>query len=117
MFDFLYTVLCTLNCWFEYICKRLKSPTIDSKESIPPAYAAWRAGTSNRVVVPARQAGNRFLASLKGLQIRAQSPTQCKVLCNIACRRPWFDTGQPSGPFLDLNFKCLYREIENRCKT
>ncbi len=36
----------------------------------PPAYAAWRACTSNRVVVPARQAGNRFLGSLKGLQVR-----------------------------------------------
>ncbi len=32
---------------------------------------AWRAGTSKRVVVPVRQAGNRFLGSLKGLQIRA----------------------------------------------
>ncbi len=42
------------------------------QESIPPAYAASRAGTTNRVVVPARQAGNRFLGSLKGLQIRAQ---------------------------------------------
>jgi hypothetical protein len=42
-----------------------------SKESIPPAYVAWRAGTSNRVVVPARQAGNRFLGSLKGVQIRS----------------------------------------------
>ncbi len=52
------------------ICKRLRSPGIDFKESIPPAYVAWRAGTSNRVV-PARQAGNRFLGSLKGLQIRA----------------------------------------------
>jgi hypothetical protein len=31
-----------------------------------PAYEAWRAGTSNSVVVPARQAGNRFLGSLKG---------------------------------------------------
>ncbi len=31
----------------------------------------WRAGTSNKVVVPARQAGNRSLGSLKGLQIRA----------------------------------------------
>jgi hypothetical protein len=39
---------------------------------IPPAYVAWRAGTKNRVVVPARQAGNRFLGSLKGLQIRTQ---------------------------------------------
>ncbi len=38
--------------------KRLWSPGIDSEESIPPAYAAWRAGTTNRIVVPARQAGN-----------------------------------------------------------
>jgi hypothetical protein len=44
---------------------------MDSKESIPPAYVAWRDGTSNRVVVPARKVGNRFLGSLKGLQIRA----------------------------------------------
>ncbi len=40
-------------------------------EAIPQAYITWRAGTSNRVVVPAHQAGNRFLGSLKGLQIRA----------------------------------------------
>jgi hypothetical protein len=53
------------------ICKCLKRPEIDSQDSIPPAYVAWRAGTSNRIVVPARQAGNRFLCSLKGLQIRA----------------------------------------------
>ncbi len=26
-------------------CKLLKGPGIDSKESIPPAYAAWQAGT------------------------------------------------------------------------
>ncbi len=44
---------------------------IDSEESIPSAYVAWRAGTTNRVAVPpARKAGNRFLGSLKGLQIR-----------------------------------------------
>jgi hypothetical protein len=53
------------------ICKRLWSPGIDSKESMPLAYVAWRAGTKYRVVVPVRQAGNRFLASFKGLQIRA----------------------------------------------
>ncbi len=47
------------------IFKRLRSPGIDSKKSIPPAYEACRAGTSNRVVVPARQAGNRFLGSGK----------------------------------------------------
>jgi hypothetical protein len=34
---------------------------IDSEESISPAYVVWRAGTKNRVVVPACQAGNRYL--------------------------------------------------------
>jgi hypothetical protein len=47
------------------IFKRFRSLVIDSKESIPRAYVALRVGTSNRVVVPARQAGNRFLGSLK----------------------------------------------------
>jgi hypothetical protein len=54
------------------ICKRLWSPGIDSEESISPAYVACRAGATNRAVVPARQVWNRFLGSLKGLQIRAQ---------------------------------------------
>ncbi len=54
-----------------HICKCLRSPGIDSEESIPPAYVDWRAGTEHRVVVPARQVENRFLGSLKGLQIRA----------------------------------------------
>jgi hypothetical protein len=45
---------------------------IDSKESTPPVYVAWRAGTLNRVVAPAGQAGIRFLDSLKGLRIRTQ---------------------------------------------
>jgi hypothetical protein len=37
-----------------------------------PACVPWRGtqGVVRRVVVPARQAGNRFLGSLKGLQIR-----------------------------------------------
>jgi hypothetical protein len=42
-----------------------------------PVYAAWRAGTSNRVVIPAHQAGHRFLSSLKGLQIRALNNRHC----------------------------------------
>ncbi len=53
------------------IYKRLRSPEADSKESILPAYVSWRAGTSNRDVVPAHQSGNRFPSSLKGLKIRA----------------------------------------------
>ena len=51
--------------------KLLRSPGIDSEKSISPAHVAWRASTTNRVVVPDRQAGNRFRGSLKGLQIRA----------------------------------------------
>ncbi len=51
-------------------CISLRRPGIDSKESIPSTYATWRAVTSNWVVVPAQQAGNRFLNSLNGLQIR-----------------------------------------------
>ncbi len=46
-----------------------------AQESISPASEACRAGTINRVVVPARQAGNRFMGSLKGLQIRALDST------------------------------------------
>jgi hypothetical protein len=38
------------------ICTRLRNSKIDSKESIPPAYVAWRAGTiiAIRRVGPAR---------------------------------------------------------------
>jgi hypothetical protein len=49
----------------------------EAQESIPPAYVAWWAVTTNRVVVPARQAGNRFLGTLKGLQIRALGWGRC----------------------------------------
>ncbi len=50
------------------ICKRLWSPGIDSASlcSLTGRYDKY-------VVAPARQAGNRFLGSLKGLQIRAQN--------------------------------------------
>ncbi len=84
----------TLGAWISTrarICKRLRSPGIDSNASIPSAFVAWRAGTSNRVnrvVVPGRQAGNRFLGSWKGLQIR---PLYKRSVCfNLA----------PSGPLL-----------------
>ena len=66
-----FVLILTQGLSWARICKRLRSPVIDSKDTIPPAYVAWRTGTSNRVVVPARQAGNRFLDSLKDLQIRA----------------------------------------------
>jgi hypothetical protein len=47
-------------------------------------YLVWWAGTTNRVVEPARQAGNRFLGSLKGLQIRAQHGRVC-----VSADRSW----------------------------
>ncbi len=47
------------------IFKLLKSPRIDSKQSIPPAYVAWRRRYDN--LVP-----TRFLAPMDCLQIRAQ---------------------------------------------
>ncbi len=48
-----------------------KTDSINSDTSIDSAsLCRVRAGTSNRVVAPVRQAGNRFLGSLKGLQIR-----------------------------------------------
>jgi hypothetical protein len=50
------------------ICKRLSSPGID----FASLFVAWWAGTTNRVIVPGCQAGNRFLGSFKGLQIRAR---------------------------------------------
>jgi hypothetical protein len=48
---------------------------IQSLESIPGLHKrlkirALAAGTSSTIVVLARQAGNRFLSSLKGLRIR-----------------------------------------------
>jgi hypothetical protein len=64
---------------------------IDSSESIPSDYVTWRAGTTIRIVVPASQAGNRFLGSLKSLQIRARfscvSPVKLTVLTGEA--RGW----------------------------
>jgi hypothetical protein len=53
-------------------CKRLRSPGIGSKESIPPAYVAWRAGmfTIGLSYPPARL-GIDSWAPLKGLKIRA----------------------------------------------
>jgi hypothetical protein len=37
------------------ICKRFWSPGIDSEELIPAAFVVWRAGTTNKVVLPARR--------------------------------------------------------------
>ncbi len=56
------------------ICKRLWSPGIDSEESTAPGYVVWRAGTTNRVAVPARQAGIYSWASQKTHKYRLRKP-------------------------------------------
>jgi hypothetical protein len=52
---------------------------------MPPAYVAWRPGKTNRVVIPARQAGNRFLGSLEGLQIQALVPIGASFKFLLGC--------------------------------
>jgi hypothetical protein len=39
------------------MCKLLRNPGIDSKESIPPAYVTWRAFTTTLFVVLTRHPG------------------------------------------------------------
>ncbi len=45
------------------ICKRLRSPGIDSKESIPPGFVAWRAGTTILLRLEESITWNRSLSS------------------------------------------------------
>ncbi len=66
--------IAALNSLWARICQGLSSPGIDYKKSIPPANVAGQAGTSNSV-------GNRFLGSLKGLQIRALGLNSLDALC------------------------------------
>ncbi len=77
-----------------HICQRLRSPGIDSEESNLPAYVAWWDGTTNRVVVPTPQAGNRFLGSLKGLQHKGSEYNCLKFALTDGCYAPelegWF---------------------------
>jgi hypothetical protein len=57
------------------ICEPAFVNVYGAQESVPRDRfrqpEACRVGTTNRAVVPASQAGNRFLGSLKGLQIQA----------------------------------------------
>jgi hypothetical protein len=46
---------------------------------IKSASLCWRAATTNGVVATACQAGNRFLGSLKGLQLRALYLNGCRI--------------------------------------
>ncbi len=46
------------------ICTRLRSPGIDSEETLPPDYIVWQAGTTDWVVVPVRQAAWKSIPGL-----------------------------------------------------
>ncbi len=83
---------------------------LQDQESIPPAYVAPRTCMSNRVVVPAHQAGYLFLCSLKGLQIRALM--SCTALFvdfwqlknKLSVRQPFGNVKQEN----DNSLHCLY---------
>jgi hypothetical protein len=60
---------------------------------MPLAYVAGRAGTTYNIVVPVRQAGNRFLGSFKDLQIRAQESFQGIDSASLAGR---YDNSVPT---------------------
>jgi hypothetical protein len=53
------------------IYKFLRSPRVDSKEPIPSAYVAWRAGTTTPIC-------SRFLAPTDSLKIPAQKVIAAK---------------------------------------
>ncbi len=87
------------DLYWARICKRLWSPGINSEESIPPAYVAWRAGAKKRVVVPARQAGNRFLGSINKYGLCRWTDRSSWLLCWIIS---WF-SGSPLGIYVYLS--------------
>jgi hypothetical protein len=81
------SVLQKLQWWEPVFVKR--SLGIDSEESISPVYVAWRACTTNWVVVPARKTGNWFLGSLKGLQLRAMLRQSWHIAVKLENHSPW----------------------------
>ncbi len=58
---------CPVALFRDCIFKLLRSPEIYSKELIPPAYVAWRAGATAHLAIP-----TRFLAPIVCSKIPAQ---------------------------------------------
>ncbi len=70
-----------MNTFFRGITESIPSlfrGIFSERNSVANPNVAWQVGTINRVVTLARQAGNRFLGSLKGLHtsIRALDARQ-----------------------------------------
>jgi hypothetical protein len=74
---------------------------------MPLAYVAWRADTTYKVAVPVRQAGNRFLSSLKGLQIRALAGLNDKYGCRTG-PPGWESIGALLKRFIDTSFEPVF---------
>ncbi len=99
------------------IFKRLWSPGINSDGPIPPAYVAWRDGSTNRVVVQARHAGNWFLGFLKGLQIRALIAFcrgQWRPCCSWAGKLSYCHTGGHFQVGFIVFLKCPTNRITSK---
>jgi hypothetical protein len=62
-------------------CKRLRRPGIDSEDSIPPAYVAKRAGTTNRVERPVRI--DSWALQIRALAGRYDNPLPPRFLAPI----------------------------------
>jgi hypothetical protein len=69
------------NVQSDQICKLLRSLGIDSKESIPPAYVAWRAGTTTLFLLGIDPAS---LCSMAG---RYDNPIPTRFLAPIDCSK------------------------------
>ncbi len=92
------------SLWSHRVC--ICKPFKETQESIPSLaisillnrflgsitgykYGLWRAGKTNRVFVPALQAGNRFLGYLNGLQIQTLFKVHPSNSWSEIQRRPW----------------------------
>jgi hypothetical protein len=84
----MYECTVAIRAW---IYERLKSPGIDSKESTPPAYVAWRSGLSNRVAgltgPPCWESVPGLLKS-KGLKIRARDSVTLTFCLTLPLSQP-----------------------------
>ncbi len=73
------------------IFKLLRSPEIDSKESIPPAYVAWRAGSKTL-----------FLLAVPALIDCSKIPAQISKLSNHKVENGYLEITVANSPGLDI---------------
>ncbi len=91
------------------ICKRLWSPGIDFEESVPPAYAAWRAGTTNRVAVPGWESIPGLLKRFTNTGSVLLTP-DVNLLWN--CRWPKFTAGIRRHRWTQIWFENIFANFQ-----